>query len=487
MTVATKRIELYWLVVASLMGLVLATRPVFSIYTIFVVAIVSISLLSPLSALGLMLISSPLRALIATEASFNLPIDVGQASFILFCIAYCLNLVKQNRLPRWPTNLIYVTLAIFIIATGFTIFQASSIGFWLSEWLKWVIVLITTLFVVDIARGGNWTIILYLLILSGSTHAIVGIYIFFGGSGADHLLINNTYFRAFGTFGQPNPFGGFMGIMLPIALSLLLTRLNFLYSSIKQISQSRIRLMLINLPFILCLIVAISLLFLGLIMSWSRGAWLSAVVSISVMALLIPRSTWVRVFIIAGCVILPITLSYFNLIPKSIVTRISSSTSEFFAIDDVRGVDITTDNYAVVERLAHWQAAVNMATVNPWLGVGFGNYPVVYDEYRLINWSEPLGHAHNYYLNILAEGGIITALTYLLVFFSIIWTALRTLRYAGFTYRLLTIGLLASVIYILSHSFLDNLYVNNIFLHLGALLGVLIVLSEDVWSYKLWE
>ncbi len=50
-------------------------------------------------------------------------------------------------------------------------------------------------------------------------NALIGLYEFFGGSGALVLLIDNRFSRAFGTFGQPNPFGGFMGLLAPVALN----------------------------------------------------------------------------------------------------------------------------------------------------------------------------------------------------------------------------------------------------------------------------
>ena len=56
-----------------------------------------------------------------------------------------------------------------------------------------------------------------------------------------------------------------------------------------------------------------------------------------------------------------------------------------------------------------------MAGDRPWLGVGFGNYGAAYEEYALINWPDPLGHAHNYYLNLVAEIGFIGLGAYLLL------------------------------------------------------------------------
>ncbi len=65
---------------------------------------------------------------------------------------------------------------------------------------------------------GAWEWLVFALVLSGIANALIGIYEYFGGSGALHLLIDGVHFRAFGTFGQPNPFGGFMGLLAPVAL-----------------------------------------------------------------------------------------------------------------------------------------------------------------------------------------------------------------------------------------------------------------------------
>ena len=110
-----------------------------------------------------------------------------------------------------------------------------------------------------------------------------------------------------------------------------------------------------------------------------------------------------------------------GILPASIVDRGSSATQELFVLADVRAVDITPENYAIVERLAHWQAAINMAEQHPWLGVGLGNYEATYNSYRLLNWEESLGHAHNYYLNVLAETGIIGLIGYIAVFVNILF------------------------------------------------------------------
>jgi putative inorganic carbon (HCO3(-)) transporter len=177
-------------------------------------------------------------------------------------------------------------------------------------------------------------------------------------------------------------------------------------------------------------------------------------------------------------------LWFAGMIPESIMRRVMSSTEELITIQDVRGVDITSANYAITERLAHWQAAQNMARDYPWLGVGLGNYEVAYPTYRLINWDKPLGHAHNYYLNILAEAGIIGLFAYLGLWASILWFTWKARSHPDTVHRSLMVGLFGTWIYLAVHSLLDNLYVNNLFIHIGVLLGLLaIVYQQTTQSY----
>src|SRR5262249_35173659 len=111
---------------------------------------------------------------------------------------------------------------------------------------------------------------------------------------------------------------------------------------------------------------------------------------------------------------------------------------------DVRGQVITDPNYAVLERLAHWQAAIGMMNDNPWLGVGFGAYEVAYPRYALMNWPMALGHAHNYYLNLLAETGIVGFSGYVVAWIAIFILTVRTLNRQHGLNRGLALGILGA-------------------------------------------
>jgi O-antigen ligase len=131
-----------------------------------------------------------------------------------------------------------------------------------------------------------------------------------------------------------------------------------------------------------------------------------------------------------------------------------------------------------------------MAGAHPWLGVGFGNYEPAYPDYALINWPDPLGHAHNFYLNILAEVGVIGLLTYLALWGIVFWQSLRLLRLLPWPERGIILGLLASWTVLAVHHLLDNLYVNNVHLHLGVMLGILqllYIVSKPPRPLSIWN
>ena len=194
-----------------------------------------------------------------------------------------------------------------------------------------------------------------------------------------------------------------------------------------------------------------------------------------------PRRLWVGLALGAVALIGLIGLSSAGLLPASIGERLADA-GALFEIRDVRGVPINDANYALIERQAHWQAALNMLTDHPWTGVGFSNYQPLYEQYRLLNWPMPLGHAHNIYLNVAAETGIIGLGLYLLLWISVFSLTFRTIRRAQEFDRAVAVGLMGAWIYLGTHMLVDNLYVNNAHLLIGALFGLLAAIAARASS-----
>ena len=136
------------------------------------------------------------------------------------------------------------------------------------------------------------------------------------------------------------------------------------------------------------------------------------------------------------------------------------------------------DNWAILERVSQWYAGWQMFANNPILGVGIGNYPKAYETYSLPGWPTGVGHAHNYYLNLLAEGGLLTFVAFLF-FLGIAWRlAAVTWRRAPDTWgRILALGLMGSLAAFSAHSLVDSLFVHSIGILLGILFGLLSALG----------
>jgi hypothetical protein len=73
------------------------------------------------------------------------------------------------------------------------------------------------------------------------------------------------------------------------------------------------------------------------------------------------------------------------------------------------------------------------------------------------------------------------------MWFMLIWSTWRIRRHPDTLTRSIAIGLLGTWTYLAVHSFFDNLYVNNLFLHLGLLLGLLSVFFRQIHQSIQWE
>jgi O-antigen ligase len=458
--VLTRRATL-WAIIGSIAGFGAGVLPVpVIVASIGGIGLLLLGLAQPAAMFVITLIVAPLNALISTERP-GLP-EIGQIAFGLMIGVWAINRIATRR-PLLVWSALYWPLIAIILAAGLSLFVALSPQTTVSELIKWVEVLIMAVLAgtLCLEQGWRWPVIAVLA--AACTQALIGLYQFFGGSGSPSLwILDNHYFRAFGTFGQPNPFGACLGLALPVALGLLWGNLTLRPASFAAKRST-----------LLLLLVVIILLIGGLIASWSRGAWFGAVAAVGMMIVFAPHRRWI------GLTIAIATLGFgglalaSGLVPASLASRLGDFTNEISGFQDVRGVIVTDANYAVIERLAHWQAGLAMAAANPWLGVGFGNYEVAYPQYRLLNWPIPLGHAHNYYINMAAETGIIGAGVYILAWLAIFVLNIRLLGRLSGVERGLALGLLGTWTYLSVHSLFDKLYVNNLFLQVGALIGIL--------------
>jgi O-antigen ligase len=344
----------------------------------------------------------------------------------------------------------------------FSIVYANDRSAAVKESLKWLELLLAVLIVVDLVsepRSARWVI--GAMLVAGAAEAAYGAVQFVTDAGPGAFQLSGAL-RAFGHFDQPNPFAGYLTTILPLAMCMALCPTN----------PTRFRWMSVA---------AAALLGVGIGLSQSRGAWLGA--AVATLSLLLAWSRFTRRLLIPCALggILALALAVSGLLPAAILDRLGQLV-EYFGVFDVRTVEVTSDNWAVVERMAHWQAGWYMFVDHPWLGVGAGNYAQAYPDYFVGTWREALGHAHNYYLNILAELGVVSGGLLLLLLglaFRQLGGALVRADFRRDTFwRAVMAGVFGGLVVFCVHNMFDSLFVHSVNIQVGVLLGLGLVAMD---------
>ena len=194
---------------------------------------------APMTLLVMLLALAPLRALIAAEADMVFALDIGQVLLFAYLFVWLgCQIVQRRPVAKVKSDIVLAATLALVIAFAQGAWTGSSTSAWLREWLKWVIIAIFV-WHLALSASARWRWLIFALLLGAAANAIVGLYIFLGGSGAEHLLILGRFFRAFGTFGQPNPFGGLMGMALPVSLMGAYGQLAMLYCAAAMAANSQ--------------------------------------------------------------------------------------------------------------------------------------------------------------------------------------------------------------------------------------------------------
>lgn len=338
----------------------------------------------------------------------------------------------------------------------------------LTELAKWVEFLLVFLFVADEFDHRDWRTLAVALLLAGACEGALGIYQFVYRVGPPGFIWLRGYMRAYGTFEQPNPFGGYLGLLLPLAYAIVLTGWREVWEALRQ------GILWPAEQWLLALLTGFVML-AALVMSWSRGALVGAVGGAILVGLSLGRKVWIAL-VIGALVLALLGADVLALLPAGMIER-AMDAFRYVGIQDLAAVEITDENFAVIERVAHWDAAWRMFSMRPWLGVGTGQYAVVYPSVALPRWQDPLGHAHNYILNVLAEGGLLGAAAYGAFMLAALMAAWRASKRESGWRKGLALGALGMMGHLLVHSLFDNLYVHSMYLLVAMLLGVVVASS----------
>lgn len=467
---------------ACLAGFVIVLLPQHQLILLAVViaAVLAVAAIfaEPTLGLALALIVGPFQPL--ERVMFQLPLDSGQLVLALTLVSYGFRWLATGRFPLIrPQPAVAVAFAAFIAVCLISFFPAHDFRDWATECIKWLQIGLVALLVAgeDDPRK-RWIVIGAILIATAGQAAFGLIQADVRGFGPPEFRIRGTdAYRAYGTFEQPNPFGGFMGLTWPVAVALTLWAMAQLWSMFRSgASQHLARASGRQWRMLLLLAVSalvVALCVRALIASGSRGALVGAAVAGVALFLAWVRYPWRWAGMVFVLALAAFAFDVIN-VPASLEAQLQyfDDPSSTFGLD-VRNAHVTPITFSTIERLAHWQAALRMIESSPWLGVGFGNYAAAYPAFRLLPWENALGHAHNYYLNIFAETGITGLLAYLVLWVVIIVVTWRAARQPGFHVlsSALCAGVLGAWAHLTAHHLFDKLYVANMHLLIGAYLG----------------
>ncbi|MDQ4077043.1 MAG: O-antigen ligase family protein [Chloroflexota bacterium] len=402
--------------------------------------------------------------------------------------------LRLRQPPLWGAILLWYGVMLF------STLNSLSLSASIKELIKWGETFALYTIAVQELRRRDIAIILTTTLAAGTLAALEGIYqaVFqVGPSGFLFPLAGRLWLRAYGRFIQPNPYAGYLGLVLPLAYGLIMVGVG-LGGRGRQITSTSwpttgavsptfvgrgsprfLRYLTSHAGLTLLAGAATAIMLLALFLTLSRGAWIGAgVAAVAVSALLSRRAALFSLFL-AIALSLGVALGGAQLLPEVLANRLTDFLPYINVFNvDVRGIGINDQNFAVIERLAHWQAAYAMWADAPWLGQGVGNYAAVYPAYLIPPWEDPLGHAHNLFLNTLAETGLIGLGAYLIFWIGALWLTFQAVRRSKGMWRGMAVGTLGAMVHLHVHNFFDNLYVHGMYLHIALLLAIAAILSR---------
>lgn len=354
---------------------------------------------------------------------------LGTATLFFFIILYKKEINISKNIKKY-----YYVIVFFILTMFLSALFSGDIVYGLRRWADmWVWRLMPFVIITCCVKKEDILKILKASCLGISIGILCLIYQGVSGDG-----------RAAGFFGHPMTFAGYLCMYLP--LFLLGYFENLFGVKYKYVSG------------IMFLAGLAALIFNG-----TRGAWIAVAITSGILLLYYmfksKRNLIVGIVLMAVC-------GGFLLNNASFMHRVSTITNNKYQSNS--------------ERLLMWNSAWNMFKDHPVLGVGLGQYKDNYQQkYISPKAKEPdLAHAHNNFMQMLAENGMVGFLGFMAMFTYIIWHNFRKFLTSKNIY---SIAICAVTITLLLQGFTEFNFGNSAVVKAyWLILGCLVVLAENV-------
>lgn len=277
----------------------------------------------------------------------------------------------------------------------------------------------------------------FVLIIFGALMSFVGILQRLSNPNLILWVRQVDYASPFASYVNQHHFAAFMVMMIALTLGLL-------FSGSAQPDKRPL------------LGIAVALMGIGTIFTTSRGALISLIAVLAFLTVLTLRSGRKT------------GNSDHAKVPKSKAIVLIAGNAVllgflFISVAWIGGSDLVLKSAGVISpkefsngRLEFWENSLEMIRDNPIIGTGLGTYGVAYTPYDEWNGTLRVGHAHNDYLEILSDGGIIGFLFVAVFLFFLFRKGLKTISAAEHPNRRgIATGALAACFGILVHSIFD--------------------------------
>jgi len=419
-------------------------------------------------------------------------VTATRVALVVALAGYAASLLAGREPVRGTPLLIpFVALLAWMVATIGVADDPISAG---AEVFRWTTALVTFVLAIHFLAGRpprRLTAIVATIGIAGAFEALIGTVLGLVGFGPESFAVAGSISRAYGSFGRPNSFAGYLEMSLFPALWLGMYYLARTWGHLGAYRLARLRgfpasqierhALAGSLGLTALLGGSAAMMLVGILVSFSRGAWLGVVAGFAVSGLLALRRRIVVALALAPAALLLVTLALGTVAPSTLTDRITSIADEARPFD-AASIPITPENFAVVERMAHWQAGWRMFQDHPLTGIGAGNFNERYPDYFVrTEFRTSQGHAHNYYIHILAETGIVGLLLYLTAATSFfVLSAIVALRSTDLMARFVALGSAGTMAAVYVHNVFENLHVLNLSIVISAAWAMAVV-AHQMW------
>jgi O-antigen ligase len=385
---------------------------------------------------------------------------------------------------RYSRLMLVVIVYLALMVASLLNATSSSPGY--AEMYRWVVALFAFWLVVQFIRTHRHVIALAAVIAAAAlAQGALGAAQTLLGWGPESFDIGLGYTRAYGTIGMPNSYAAYMEAVTIPLIPLVLWSLARTRACLADYRLKRLQGFLISkeprsnlvMSIFLTALLSAGLLFglTGIALSFSRGGWLGTIAALGVVVVLVGRRAIMTTAMAGALAMILMLLGASGTVIGIVEDRLSQLMDQV-RIGDIRGVPVTEENFATIERIAHWQTAIAMWSDHPWLGIGIGNFDERYFEYAVHPlFLDSQGHAHNYYLHVMAETGLLGLSAYLVLLIGAVVLGWRAYRSDDSLARALGIGVIGLTVALAVHNLFENLHVLNITVQIFAVWALAVV------------